>query len=62
MVTTNENKDINICCPNLEVVTYGDTKDHCHLVCTFSNTVLSNDTIINLCIGNNFNNCVNLLE
>jgi hypothetical protein len=47
----------NACCPELCVVDCADTQEHKHLLCGFSNTILTNQTIRNLCIEN-FGMCV----
>jgi hypothetical protein len=60
MITKQDSEKDNVCCPELAVVECGDTKEHCHLVCMFSNAILQNNTIKELCIGENFKKCVNL--
>jgi hypothetical protein len=48
----------NVCCSKLCIVDCADTKEHCHLLCGYSNTVLTNLTIKNLCIGDSFKTCI----
>jgi len=50
----------NICCPELLVVECSDTKEHCHLVCGYSKAILTNNTIKDLCIGEDFKKCINM--
>jgi hypothetical protein len=57
--TTKANDKDNICCPDLEKATCAESNEHCHLVCGFSDTPISNDTARDLCIGQGFNECVN---
>jgi len=47
----------NICCPELLIVPCSDTEEHCHLVCGYSMTILSNDMIKAQCIGD-FSKCI----
>ena len=55
-----DNKKDNVCCPYLAVVNCSDTDEHKHLICTFSVTVIVNETVATLCIGN-FKECINFL-
>ena len=56
MTIANDRQD-NVCCHDLDVVDCADTIEHKHLVCRFSNAILSNDTIKKTCIGNH-NQCI----
>ena len=47
----------NICCNKLEIVSCGDTDEHCHLVCGYSKAILTNDTVKNQCIDD-FGRCI----
>lgn len=50
----------NICCPELTIVPCADTKEHCHLLCKYSKTPVSNKMVRELCIGENFKHCINM--
>ncbi len=57
-VMTTEDRDIDsVCCPELAIVLCADTEEHCHLVCSYSKAVLTNDTVRQQCIGD-FSGCV----
>lgn len=49
MVKQNNEVD-NVCCPELEVIACADSDDHKHLICGDSKAILSNNTIIDMCI------------
>lgn len=48
---------INRCCPLLDTAGCGDTEEHRHLVCLDSNCLISNDTVVSLCLGD-FSRCI----
>lgn len=60
MKTKSKSDSDNICCPNLKIADCTETNEHCHLVCGYSNTPLTNKTVKELCIGHNFSNCINM--
>ncbi len=63
MVIQNDSEKDNICCPNFGVIECGDSNEHSHLVCDFSHAPISNKTAKELCIGNNYKQCIiNQLE
>lgn len=45
-----DNQTDNLCCPELVVVDCSDTDEHKHLVCGNSKAILTNDTVIKICI------------
>ena len=55
-------QDNNICCPHFRIGECEETSKHCHLICGFSNTPLSNRTAKEVCIGENFRHCINISE
>lgn len=47
----------NVCCPFLLVVACGDTKDHKHLMCGENGALITNESVVNYCLGE-FTGCV----
>lgn len=51
-------KEINICCPYFRTIRCSDTKEHRHIICKVTNTLISNSDTIYKCISeNNFIDC-----
>ena len=48
---------VNKCCLHLEFYDCGDTEEHGHLICGFSKRILSNSTVIEICLAG-FSKCV----
>jgi hypothetical protein len=57
--TIEANEADNKCCPELTVAECANTKEHRHLICGFSEMLISNKTARELCIAN-FKECVNM--
>lgn len=47
----------NVCCPELQIADCADTDEHKHLMCGYSNTVITNKIVKDICVGN-FDKCL----
>lgn len=48
----------NICCPRLQIYECGEDKDHCHFVCGDEETLISGNTLREVCSTMDYEKCV----